>query len=213
MRQPRRLPHRPGHSRPVRAAPLDRTRADRAVPVEDAMSPRRAPAQRGQVLVMAAAVLAFLLVPLTVFLVDTGLVEASYAQLGETLHAAVEDGASQIDVPAFRESGGQPAVLDQAAARQTAERALQASGLPGLDAVKVIATATTVTATATVHVRLLVVGSANVTQTRSAGVVLGGWGDACGVCPSAAAAVVEDPAGPRHRCRGPGRLRGDAPAL
>lgn len=138
------------------------------------MSPRRAPAQRGQVLVMAAAVLAFLLVPLTVFLVDTGLVEASYAQLGETLQAAVEDGASQIDVPAFRESGGQHAVLDQAAARQTAERALQASGLPGLDAVKVIATATTVTATATVHVRLLVVGSANVTQTRSAGFVLGG---------------------------------------
>jgi hypothetical protein len=123
---------------------------------------------------MAAAVLAFLLVPLTVFLVDTGLVEASYAQLGETLQAAVEDGASQIDVTAFRESGGQHAVLDQAAARQTAERALRASGLPGLDAVKVAATATTVTASATVHVRLLAVGSANVTQTRSAGFVLGG---------------------------------------
>lgn len=137
------------------------------------MSTRRRPGERGQVLVMAAAVLAFLLVPLCVFLVDTGLVEASYAQLGETLQASVEDGASQIDQQAFRQSGGQQAKLDQAAAKQTCERSLETSGLPGLEVVSVTTTATTVTATATVHVRLLIVGSASVTQTRSASFVLG----------------------------------------
>ena len=137
------------------------------------MSTRRRTDQHGQVLVMAAAVLAFLFVPLCVFLIDTGLVEANYAQLGETLQASVEDGASQIDQQAFRQSGGQRAVLDQAAARQISERSLQASGLPGLEVVSIRTTTTTVTATATVHVRLLVVGSASVTQTRSASFVLG----------------------------------------
>lgn len=135
-------------------------------------TPRRA-GERGQVLVLAAAVMAFLFVPLCVFLVDTGLVEASYAQLGETLQASVEDGASQIDQQTFRQSGGQLAVLDQAAARQTCERSLESSGMPGLEVARITTTATTVTATATVRVRLLVVGSASVTQTRSAGFVLG----------------------------------------
>lgn len=134
-------------------------------------TPRRA-GERAQVLVMAAAVLAFLFVPLCVLLVDTGLAEASYGQLGETLQASVEDGASQIDQQAFRRSGGQSAVLDQAAAKQTCERSLQTSGLPGLEVESITTTPTTVTATATVHVRLLVVGSATVTQTRSAGFVL-----------------------------------------
>jgi hypothetical protein len=137
------------------------------------MSARGHAGERGQVLVMAAAVLAFLFVPLCVFLVDTGLVEASYGQLGETLQASVEDGASQIDQQAFRQSGGRTAVLDQSAARQVCERSLQTSGLPGLEVVSIRTTATTVTATATVHVSLLVVGTASVTQTRSAGFVLG----------------------------------------
>ena len=137
------------------------------------MSARGHAGERGQVLVMAAAVMAFLFVPLCVFLVDTGLVEASYGQLGETLQASVEDGASQIDQQAFRQSGGQTAVLDQSAARQVCERSLQTSGLPGLEVVSIRTTATTVTATATVHVRLLVVGSASVTQTRSASFALG----------------------------------------
>ncbi len=137
------------------------------------MSTPRQAGERGQVLVMAAAVLAFLFVPLCVFLVDTGLVEASYGQLGETLQASVEDGASQIDQQVFRLSGGQSAVLDQAAARQTCEHSLETSGFAGLEVVSIKTTATTVTATATVHVRLLVVGSASVTQTRSAGFVLG----------------------------------------
>jgi hypothetical protein len=137
------------------------------------MNARRRSDEHGQVLVMAAAVLAFLLVPLCIFVVDFGLVEAAYAQLGETLQAAVEDGASQIDQLDFRRSGGQHAVLDQAAAKRTCERSLRMSGLPGLDAVTVTTTATAVTATATVHVRLLVVGSASVTQTRSASFVVG----------------------------------------
>jgi hypothetical protein len=129
--------------------------------------------ERGQILVMAAAVMAFLFVPLCVLVVDTGLVEASYAQLGETVLASVEDGASQIDQQAFRQSGGQTAVLDQAAARQVCLRSLDASGLPGLEVVSITTTPTTVTAIATVRVRLLVLGTATVTQTRSAGFVLG----------------------------------------
>jgi hypothetical protein len=137
------------------------------------MSTPRHSGEHGQVLVMAAAVLAFLFVPLCIFLIDTGLVEASYGQLGETLQASVEDGASQIDQQGFRQSGGQRAVLDQAVARRTCERSLATSGLPGLEVVSIKTTTTTVTATATVHVRLLVVGSASVTQTRSASFVLG----------------------------------------
>lgn len=137
------------------------------------MSTRRRAAEAGQVLVMAAAVLAFLFVPLAVLVVDTGLVEAAYAQLGETLQASVEDGASQVDQQVFRQSGGRRVVLDEVVAKQTCERSLQASGLPGLDAVRVTVTLTTVTARATLHVRLLVVGDASVTQARSASFVVG----------------------------------------
>ena len=127
--------------------------------------------QRGQVLVMAAAVMAFLFIPLLVYVVDTGLVEAAHAQLGETLEAAAEDGASMIDQQAFRDSGGQTVVLDQAAASDTAERSLRASGLPGLTGDRVTVTANTVTVTATVHVPLLVVGAVNLTETRRASFV------------------------------------------
>ena len=129
--------------------------------------------QRGQVLVFTAAVLAFLFVPLCVFLIDTALVEANHAQLGETLQAAAEDGASVIDEGAYRESGGQHVVLDQAAARATCERSLRASGMAGLGGIEVTVTATTVTATATVHVPLLVVGGTDLTETRSATFVVG----------------------------------------
>jgi len=137
------------------------------------MTTRRHERERGQVLAMAAAVMAFLFVPLCVFLIDTGLVEASYAQLGETVQASVEDGASQLDQQAFRQSGGQVTVLDQAVARQTCERSLQTSGLPGIERITVTTTPTTVTATASVRVQLLVVGSATVTQTRRASFVVG----------------------------------------
>jgi hypothetical protein len=137
------------------------------------MTFRRHAGEQGQILVLAAAVMTFLFVPLCVFLIDTGLLEASYAQLGETLQASVEDGASQIDQQAFRQSDGETAVLDQSVARQVCERSLETSGLPGLEVVSIRTTPTSVTATAIVHVRLLVLGSAKVTQTRSASFVLG----------------------------------------
>ena len=54
--------------------------------------------QDGQVLVMSALVMAFLFLPLSVFVIDTSLVDSSYGQLGETLQASAEDGASSIDV-------------------------------------------------------------------------------------------------------------------
>jgi len=73
------------------------------------MSARGHVGERGQVLVMAAAVMALLFVPLCVFLVDTGLVEASYGQLGETLQASVEDGARRsISRRSARVGAGRP---------------------------------------------------------------------------------------------------------
>jgi len=45
--------------------------------------------QEGQILVMSALVMAFLFVPLSVFVIDTALVESGYAQLGETLRRPV----------------------------------------------------------------------------------------------------------------------------
>ena len=47
--------------------------------------------EKGQILVLAALLLAFLFIPLSVFVIDTGLVEAGYAQLNETVQAAAED--------------------------------------------------------------------------------------------------------------------------
>ncbi len=95
------------------------------------MTHRRQRDQRGQVLVMAVFVMTFLFVPLAVYVIDSGLVEAAYVQLGETLQAAAEDGASSVDVAAFRQSGGQVVRLDPTAARAVADRSLTASQLPG----------------------------------------------------------------------------------
>ena len=64
------------------------------------------------VVTLVAAVMAFLFVPLAVFVIDTGLVEADFAQLGETVQASAEDGASMIDQAAYVQSGGQRVVLD-----------------------------------------------------------------------------------------------------
>jgi hypothetical protein len=125
--------------------------------------------QEGQILVMAAAVMALLFVPLCVYVIDTALVEADYAQLGETLQASTEDGASMIDQAAYRQSNGQRVVLDPAAARATCERSLRASNLPGLDSWTITVQGNTVTATATVRVQLLVFGTGTLRETRSAG--------------------------------------------
>jgi hypothetical protein len=135
---------------------------------------RRRSDERGQILVMAAAVMAFLFVPLAVFVIDWGLVAAGYAQLGETLQAASEDGASQIDQGAFRQSDGQRVVLDPAAARATCERSIVASGLPDIVSTTVTVRGNTVTATATIRVQLLVVPAVPITETRSASFLVGG---------------------------------------
>lgn len=124
--------------------------------------------QEGQLLVIAAAVLAFLFVPLSVVVIDSALVESSYAQLGETVQAAVEDGASAIDEDRYLRSDGQDVVLDRTVARATTERSLVASQMPGLDDWTVDVAGNTVTATARVRVRLLLLGTVNLHQARSA---------------------------------------------
>jgi hypothetical protein len=124
--------------------------------------------QAGQVLPLVAAVMGLLFVPLAVFVIDTGLVEAGYAQLGETVQASAEDGASMIDENAFLQSDGGRVVLDQAAARTTSERSLRSSGLPDLEVWTITVRGSSVTVSATLRVRLLVLGTATVRQTRSA---------------------------------------------
>jgi hypothetical protein len=137
------------------------------------MTARRGGQQEGQILVLAAAVLAFLFVPLAVLVIDATLVESSYAQLGETLQAAVEDGASEIDQDKFRQSGGQQAVLDPNVAKATTDRSLGASQMPGLDGWRITVTGNTVTATADVKVQLLAAGTVTIHQTRSATFAVG----------------------------------------
>ena len=137
------------------------------------MTPGARSRQSGQILPIVAITMALLFIPLCVFVIDTGLVEASYAQLGEALQAATEDGASMIDQMAFRESGGQRVVLDPGAARATGEHSLQASGLPGLESWTVTVNGNTLTASAAVRVNLLVLGTATLHETRSASFVYG----------------------------------------
>lgn len=137
------------------------------------MSVQRRRQQQGQVLVMSAAVMAFLFVPLCVFVIDTGLVAASYAQLGETLQAAAEDGASSIDQNAYRSSNGQQVTLDAASAQQTADRSLRVSGMPGLQSWTVEVKGNTVTTTGVVKLPLLVLGTASLKESRSASFAYG----------------------------------------
>ena len=130
------------------------------------MAERRHRQQEGQILVLASLVMAFLFVPLAVFVVDTGLVEAGYAQLGETLQASAEDGASSLNQAAYRQNG--TLVLDPVQAQQVVDQSMQASRLPGLDKWSVIVQGNTVTVSATLHVQLLVLGTANLSESRSA---------------------------------------------
>ncbi len=129
--------------------------------------------QRGQVLIMAVFVMTFLFVPLAVYVIDSGLVEAAHVQTSETLQSAAEDGAQSLDVAAFRESGGQVVRLDPDLARATADRSLRASRLPGLQDWTISVTGNTVTVTARVRVSLLVLGTATLTQTRGATFAVG----------------------------------------
>ena len=129
--------------------------------------------QEGQILVMALFVMAFLFVPLAVYVIDSGLVEASYVQFGETLQAAAEDGASSADVAALRQSGGQVVQLDPDQARLVVDRSLRSSQLPGLESWTVDVRGNSVAVTARMHVRLLVLGTATLTQTKEATFAVG----------------------------------------
>jgi hypothetical protein len=126
-------------------------------------------AEQGQVLVIAAAFMALVFLPLAVLVIDGGLVESAYAQLGETLQASAEDGASMIDVDVLRRGDGQQVVLNPDVARTTCERSIRASGMPGIVSTTVTVRGDTVTASATIRVDLLIVGAVAITETRSAG--------------------------------------------
>ena len=127
--------------------------------------------QEGQTLVLAAMVLAFLFVPLGVYVIDSGLVESGYAQLSETLQASAEDGASMIDESAYRSSAS--AVLDPASARGVADRSMRISRMPGLQSWTINVQGNTVTVTARLRVALFAVGSSTITQSRDARLAIG----------------------------------------
>ena len=124
--------------------------------------------QKGQVLVMSALVMAFLFVPLSVFVIDTALVESSYAQLGETLQASAEDGASSIDVAAYRSSNGQVIRLDPVQAKAVADGSIHTAAVPGLHSWTVTVSGPRVTVTGTLSVQLMVLGTAILSESRSA---------------------------------------------
>ncbi len=129
--------------------------------------------ENGQILVLAAIVFTFLFIPLAVFVVDTGLMEASYAQLNETVQAAAEDGASMLDEGLYRSSQGRVIELDPTLARRVTDQALAVSRLPGLGPWQVDVRGTTVSVTARLNVRLFILGIATLTTTKSARLAYG----------------------------------------
>lgn len=129
--------------------------------------------QEGQILVLSALVMAFLFLPLSVLVIDTGLVEAGYAQLGETLQASAEDGASTIDESAFRSSDGKTVLLDPVGARQMADRSMTVSQLRGLESWTVSVQGNTVSIQGRLRVKLIALGTATLTESRSATFVYG----------------------------------------
>ena len=130
-------------------------------------------ANDGQILVLAAMLLAFLFVPLGIFVIDTGLVEASYAQLNEAAQAAAEDGASMLNTTLYRSSGGQSVELDPVLARDVTNQALAVSHLPGLESWQVGVQGRSVTVTAKLTVQLFLLGRAGLSITKSARLAYG----------------------------------------
>jgi hypothetical protein len=129
---------------------------------------KRLDTQQGQVLVMSALVMAFLFLPLSVFVIDTALVDSSYAQLGETLQASAEDGASSIDVAVYRSSNGQTVRLDPVQAKTVADSSIRAAAVPGLRSWTVTVSGSRVTVTGILSVQLMVLGTATLSESRSA---------------------------------------------
>src|SRR5947209_3174121 len=107
-------------------------RTHRALPESIAMSGRTRNPQQGQILLLAAILLTFFFIPLAVLVIDTGLVESSYAQLNETVQAAAEDGASMLNEGLYRSTNGRIVQIDPLLARQVTDQALRVSRLPGL---------------------------------------------------------------------------------
>ena len=129
--------------------------------------------QEGQILVLSALVMTFLFVPLAMFVIDTSLVESGYAQLGETLQASAEDGASTIDEAAYRNSNGRVVVLDAVQAKIVADRSMHMSGVPGLSSWSVEVQGPRVTITGRLTVQLLALGTATLSESRSASYAFG----------------------------------------
>ena len=129
--------------------------------------------QDGQILVLSALVMAFLFLPLSIFVIDTALVESGYAQLGETLQASAEDGASAIDAAAYRNSNGRVVVLDPIQARVVADRSMRTSAVPGLSLWSIEIQGQRVTVTGHLSVQLLGLGTATLTESRSASLAYG----------------------------------------
>jgi hypothetical protein len=127
--------------------------------------------QDGQMLVLGAMVLAFLFVPLGVYVIDSGLVEAGYSQLSETVQASAEDGASMLDEATYRSSGA--VKLDPAAAREVADRSMSVSQLPGLVSWTATVQGQIVSVSARLRIPLFGLGSTTITQTRSARLAYG----------------------------------------
>src|SRR5260370_257844 len=125
---------RPAKANPGPAVPLSMAglRTNRAIPESIAMSGLTRNPQQGQILVLAAILMTFFFIPLAVLVVDTGLVESSYAQLNETVQAAAEDGASMLNEGLYRSTNGRIVQLDPVLAHQVTDQALLVSRLPGL---------------------------------------------------------------------------------
>ncbi len=129
--------------------------------------------KQGQILVFSALLMTFFFVPLAVLVIDTGLVEAGYAQLTETVQAAAEDGASMLNEDLYRSTGGTSVELDAGKAQAVADRALTISRLSGLGSWQVTVRGNVVTVKASQRVRLFVLGAATLTTTRSARLAYG----------------------------------------
>ena len=129
--------------------------------------------KQGQILVFSALLMTFFFAPLAVLVIDTGLVEAGYAQLTETVQAAAEDGASMLNEDLYRSTGGTSVELDAGKAQAVADQALGISRLSGLNSRQVTVRGSVVTVKASQRVRLFVLGTATLTITRSARLAYG----------------------------------------
>ena len=87
---------------------------------------------------------------------------------GDTLQASAEDGASSIDVAAYRSSNGQIVRLDNVQAKAVADASIKAAAVPGLRVWTVTVIGSRVTVAGTLSVQLMVLGTATLSESRSA---------------------------------------------